>query len=57
MSGTRAGVVRVTGTSEPADIAAVLAALAGRTHDTPKLSAYEHWRRTRTAALRASRAR
>ena len=48
---------RVTGTTEPAEIAAVLAALAGAAHDTPQTSAYERWRRTRTAALRASRAR
>ncbi len=54
MSATR--VIRVTGTSEPIDIAAVLAALATRTDDTPQPSAYERWRRSRIEALRGSRA-
>jgi hypothetical protein len=57
MTGITTGVVRVSGSSEPADIAAVLAALASRSSAAPELSAYERWRRTRTAALRASRAR
>jgi hypothetical protein len=57
MSGSDNGVVRVTGTSEPADVAAVLAALTRRAHDTPELSPYERWRRGRTAALLASLAR
>jgi hypothetical protein len=49
-------VVRVTGTTDPADIAAVVAALAGRGSEAP-VDAYEQWRRRRTAALRASRGR
>ena len=52
-------VVRVRGTEDAAEIAAVLAAVAARgpvgTNDEP--SPYERWRRTRTAALRASRPR
>jgi hypothetical protein len=50
-------IVRVRGTNEAGEIAAVLAALAARPRDTPESSGYERWRRTRTAALRVSRAR
>ena len=49
-------VVRVTGTTDPAEIAAALAALAGRS-EAPLITVYEQWRRRRTAALRASRGR
>jgi hypothetical protein len=48
--------LRVIGTSDPAEIAAVVAALAGRGGEV-SMSAYEQWRQRRTAALRASRAR
>ena len=48
------GVIRVTGTSEPSEIAAVVAALASRSGEGPEISGYERWRRVRTAALRTS---
>jgi hypothetical protein len=47
--------VRVTGTADPAEIAAALAAVAARAVDDPPPSAYERWRAGRVAALRASR--
>jgi hypothetical protein len=49
-------VVRVTGTSDPEEIAAVLAALTTRPR-APEIGSYERWRRTRTSALRATRKR
>ena len=45
--------VRVTGTTDPAEIAAVLAAVvASRAVPAPQRSAYERWRRTRVDAVR-----
>jgi hypothetical protein len=46
--------LRITGTSDATDIAAVLVALATRRPGRAE-SAYERWRRQRTAALRESR--
>jgi hypothetical protein len=47
-----AEVLRVRGTTDPADIAAVVAALSSARSDRPEPSAYERWRAGRVAALR-----
>ncbi|HEY2296567.1 MAG TPA: hypothetical protein VGH43_02465 [Jatrophihabitans sp.] len=48
----------MTGTTDPADIAAVIAALTGGgTARDGSADPYEQWRLRRTAALRASRGR
>ncbi len=44
--------VRVTGTTDPAEIAAVLAAVSSARVRQPEQSAYERWRRGRVAAVR-----
>jgi hypothetical protein len=45
-------VVRVTGTADAAEIAAVLAAISSAWARVPERSAYERWRIARVAALR-----
>lgn len=47
--------IRVTGTDDPVEIAAVVAALTRRTQPV-QVTGYERWRRSRVGALRASRA-
>jgi len=53
--------VRVTGTTDPAEIAAVIAAISaarvGGADTATPVSGYEQWRQRRVAALRASRGR
>ncbi|HZZ97401.1 MAG TPA: hypothetical protein VFE19_10305 [Jatrophihabitantaceae bacterium] len=44
--------VRVTGTTDPAEIAAVLAAVSSARAEQPQQGAYERWRRARVTALR-----
>jgi 2-polyprenyl-6-methoxyphenol hydroxylase-like FAD-dependent oxidoreductase len=44
----------VTGTTDAAEIAAVLAAVTSALSRTPEPSRYESWRRRRVAALRIS---
>ena len=44
--------VRVTGTTDPAEIAAVLAAVSAASRSQPQPSGYERWRRQRIEALR-----
>lgn len=54
------GGIRITGTDDAAEIAAVLVTLATRrvtAPDEPVQSPYERWRLQRTAALRGSRRR
>ena len=47
--------IQLTGTEDPVEIAAVVAALARPPKDV-RPSGYERWRNQRAAALRASRA-
>ena len=44
--------LRVTGTTDPAEIAAVLAAVSSARARQPEPSGYERWRQTRLAAVR-----
>ena len=49
--------VRVTGTTDPAEIAAVLATVSAASRSAPQPSGYELWRRGRIEALRRSTTR
>jgi hypothetical protein len=44
--------IRVIGTTDPAEIAAVLAAVSSTRLRDPQPTTYERWRRQRVAALR-----
>jgi hypothetical protein len=47
-------VMRVTGTTDAAEIAAVVTAVSSARARVPKPSPYERWRTTRVAVLRRS---
>ncbi len=52
MSAAPDGRVRIVGAATPAEVAAVVSALAARAGPSaPDVDAYEAWRRTRIAAL------
>jgi hypothetical protein len=46
--------VRVTGTADPAEIAAVLAVVSATRSRAGRTSSYERWREARITALRTS---
>ena len=52
---SESAVVRVTGTADAAEIAAVLAAISARPAPAAEPGGYDHWRTTRLTALRRSR--